>query len=52
MPSLVKIDPLVLEKKMKMLKVYDNNANNDDKDYVQLLIRKAYRAFGSGDLIT
>ena len=34
-PSLVEIDPVVLEKKMKMWKVYDNNnndANNDDND--------------------
>ena len=31
-PSLVEIVPLVLEKKMKMWKVYDNNDdNNDDK---------------------
>ena len=36
MPSLVEIDPMVLEKRMKMLKVYDNNNDamdaNDDKD--------------------
>ena len=31
MPSLVEIGPVVLEKKMKMLKVYDNN-DDDDKD--------------------
>ena len=29
-PSLVEIGPMVLEKKMKMWKVYDNNDNNDD----------------------
>ena len=29
MPSLVEIDPVVLEKKMKMWKVYDNNNDND-----------------------
>ena len=30
MPSLVEIDPVVLEKKMKMLKgYYDDNDNND-----------------------
>ena len=35
MPSLVKIGPVVLEKKMKMYKVYDNandDDNNDDHD--------------------
>ena len=34
MPSLVEIDPVVLEKKMNMWKVYDNNndANNDHTD--------------------
>ena len=31
MPSLVEIGPVVLEKKMKMSKVY-NNANNNDDD--------------------
>ena len=33
-PSLVEIDPVVLEKKMKVWKVYDNNndANDDDDD--------------------
>ena len=30
MPSLVEIDPVVLEKTMKILKVNDNN--NDDND--------------------
>ena len=29
MPSLVEIGPLVLEKKMKMWKVYDDNDDND-----------------------
>ena len=28
-PSLVEIDPVVLEKKMKLLKVYNNNDNDD-----------------------
>ena len=32
MPNLVEIGPVVLEKKIKMWKVYDNNANNDDED--------------------
>ena len=33
MPSLVEIGPVVLEKKMKMWKVYDDNDNdNDDND--------------------
>ena len=31
MPSLVEIVPMVLENKMKMRKVYDNN-DDDDKD--------------------
>ena len=30
--SLVEIGPVVLEKKIKMWKVYDNNANSDDED--------------------
>ena len=30
LPSLVEIGPVVLEKKMKMWKVYDNNDNDDD----------------------
>ena len=29
MPSLVEIGPVVLEKKMKLCKVYDNNDNDD-----------------------
>ena len=37
-PSLVEIGPVVLKKKMKMWKVYDN-ANNDNG---QILIRKAH----------
>ena len=32
MPSLVEIGPVVLEKKMKMWKVYDNNDNDNTKD--------------------
>ena len=32
MPSLVEIGPLVLKKKMKMLKVYDNANDDDDND--------------------
>ena len=31
-PSLVEIGSVVLEKKMKMWKVYDNEDNNDDDD--------------------
>ena len=31
MPSLVEIGPVVLERKMKILKVYNNN-NGDDND--------------------
>ena len=30
MPSLVEIGPVVLEKKMKMWKVYNDNDNNDN----------------------
>ena len=30
MPSLVEIGSVVLEKKMKMLKVYNNNKNDND----------------------
>ena len=32
MPSLVEIGSVVLEKKMKMSKVYDNNDDNDNDD--------------------
>ena len=32
MPSLVEIGPVVLKKKMKMLKVYDNANDDDDND--------------------
>ena len=32
MPILVEIGPLVLEKKMKMWKVYDNDDNDNDND--------------------
>ena len=32
MPSLVEIGPVVLEKKMKMCKVYDNDDNDNDDD--------------------
>ena len=40
--SFVEIGPVVLVKKMKMWKVYDNNENDDnDNDSEQILIRKA-----------
>ena len=45
MPSLAEIGPVVLEKKMKMWKVYDN-ADDKDKDDGQRT------AFGSGELKT
>ena len=44
MPSLVEIDPEVLEKKMKMWKVYDNDDYNDDGQRTNLTW-----AFGSGE---
>ena len=34
MPSLVEIDQVALEKKMKMCKVYDNYMYNDDSDAI------------------
>ena len=37
-PSLVEIDPVVLEKKMKMWKVYDNANDNNG----HILIRKSF----------
>ena len=43
MPSLVEIDPVVLEKKMKMLKVYDNDDDDDDGQQTNF-------AYGSGEL--
>ena len=53
--SLVKIGPVVLEKKMKMWKVYDNNNNNDDDNDRQrtedkFWLEKLTWAFGSGEL--
>ena len=33
MPSFVEIGPVVLEKKMKMLKVYDNDDNDNDRQW-------------------
>ena len=39
-PSLVEIGPVVLEKKMKMCKVYNNNNN-----YRKILIIKAHLSF-------
>ena len=33
MPSLVEIGPVVLEKNMKMLKVYENNNDDENDDY-------------------
>ena len=46
MESLVEIGPVVLEKKMKMWKVYNNDNANDNKDANdnngQILIRKAH----------
>ena len=45
MPSLVKIGSVVLEKKMKMWKIYDHNneGNNDNDNYNgQIVIRKAH----------
>ena len=32
MPSLFEIGPVVLEKQMKVCKVYDNDANDNDDD--------------------
>ena len=49
--NLVEIGPVVLEKKMKMWKVYDNvnnNANNNDND--KFWSEKLTWAFGSGEL--
>ena len=39
-PSLVEIGPVVLEKNLKMWKVYDKNDDNDNDDG-QIFIRKA-----------
>ena len=40
MASFVEIGPVVLEKKMKMWKVYDNDDDDEDNDDGQLLIGK------------
>ena len=45
LPSLIEIDPVVLEKKMKMWKVYDNN-NDDDEQQTHF----NQKSFGSGKL--
>ena len=46
MPSLVEICTVVLEKRMKMLKIYDNDDNdNDDRQRTNFAC-----AFGSGEL--
>ena len=47
MPSLAEIGPVVLEKKMKMWKVY-NNANDDNDN--GLWSEKLTWAYGSGEL--
>mgnify|MGYP003683272863 CR=1 FL=1 len=47
MLSLVEIGPVVLKKKMKMWKVYDNNDDNDDDGQWS---EKLTWAFGSGEL--
>ena len=44
-PRWVEIGPVVLEKKMKMWKVYDNDDDNDDGQQTKLTW-----AFGSGEL--
>ena len=57
MPSLVEIVPMVLENKMKMRKVYDNNDDDDndddDNDDGQRIDKfwseKLTWAFGSGE---
>ena len=41
-PSLVEIDPLDLEKKMRMWKVYDRNNDHNNDSCGQILIRKAH----------
>ena len=51
MPSLVEIGPVVLEKKMKMRKLYDNdNDNNDDNDDDGQRTNFDQKTFGSGEL--
>ena len=47
MPSLVEFGPVVLEKKMKLWKVYDDDDDNND----ELLSEKLTWAYGSGELI-
>ena len=47
-PSLVEIGPVVLEKKMKMWKVYDNDDNDNNNDDGQRT--NLTWAFGSGEL--
>ena len=53
MPSLDEIDQVVLEKKMKMVKVYhnnDDNANDDDKKTDKFWSENLTWGFGSGEL--
>ena len=49
LPSLIEIGSVVLEKKMKMWKVYANN-NDNDNDNGQIWSEKLTWAFGSGEL--
>ena len=49
-PSLVEIGPVVLEKKTKMWKVYDNNDNTTTTDNGQFWSEMLIWAFGLGEL--
>ena len=49
--SLVEIGPVVLDKKIKMCKVYDNiNDNDENDDRQRILSEKLTWAFGSAEL--
>ena len=49
-PSLVKIGPVVLEKEMKMWKVYDDNDDDNTTTTDKFWSEKLTRALGSGEL--
>ena len=51
MPKLVEIGPVVLEKKKKMLKIYNDDDNEDDLDRQRTHCdQKSSRVLGSGEL--
>ena len=44
MPSLVEIGPVILEKKMKMGKVYEDDDKMTNNDNIQIFIRETHKS--------